>query len=68
MSAQPEPPKDYNILTNTKQVTLDEMLSDNSPYMEELVEKFLDMYGDELEQITGMKFTQDDNEEQNGSN
>jgi hypothetical protein len=37
----------------TKRVKLSDMLDDNSPYMNELVIKFQQQYGEELERIMG---------------
>ena len=37
----------------TKRVKLSDMLDDNSPYMNELIDKFLVKHGEELERIMG---------------
>lgn len=39
-----------------KAVSLREINDDNSPYMQELTQKFINMYGTELTEITGLDF------------
>ena len=44
----------------TKRVKLSDMLDDNSPYMNELVIKFQQQYGEELERIMGREIPSKD--------
>ena len=45
---------------NIKRVKLSDMLDDDSDIMNELVDKFIDQYGDELERIMGREVPADD--------